>query len=95
MGRGPLAGGRSGSPGTAAMALRAAILAFGRRDDGTRGFRPILEEIAEIHDLGISGPAGIAGSRRVLPGPARPIFFFLGRRFTSSRSTLPGPARFA
>ncbi|PKI70653.1 hypothetical protein CRG98_008886 [Punica granatum] len=32
MGRGPLADGRSGSPGTAATTLRAAVLALGRPD---------------------------------------------------------------
>ncbi|PKI49002.1 hypothetical protein CRG98_030589 [Punica granatum] len=59
MGRGPLAGGRSGSPGTAATA----VLALGRRDFGRFG------ENRENHDLGISGPAGIASSRRALPDP--------------------------
>ncbi|PKI40629.1 hypothetical protein CRG98_038978 [Punica granatum] len=37
MGRGPLAKGRPGSGGAAATRLRAAVLAPGRRDDGTRG----------------------------------------------------------
>ncbi|OWM76877.1 hypothetical protein CDL15_Pgr012488 [Punica granatum] len=39
LGRGWLAGGRSGSPGTAAMRLRAAVLAPGRRGEGQNGRR--------------------------------------------------------
>ncbi|OWM64024.1 hypothetical protein CDL15_Pgr006394 [Punica granatum] len=39
MGRGPLAGGQSGSPGTAAAALWVAVLAPGRRSEGRNGRR--------------------------------------------------------
>ncbi|OWM74334.1 hypothetical protein CDL15_Pgr013238 [Punica granatum] len=37
MGRGPLAEGRPGSGGSGGARLGAAVLAPGRRDDGTRG----------------------------------------------------------
>ncbi|PKI53781.1 hypothetical protein CRG98_025787 [Punica granatum] len=76
MGRGLLAGGRSGSPGTAATTLRAAVLAPGRLGEGWNGrrFRLILETIAEISDIGDLGPAGSrAADERC---PAYPIFFF-------------------
>ncbi|PKI50443.1 hypothetical protein CRG98_029193 [Punica granatum] len=65
MGRGPLADGRSGSPRTAAMTLRAAVLAPGRRDEGWSGrrFRPIFGENHGYPRFGGSGPAGITGSR--------------------------------
>ncbi|PKI39670.1 hypothetical protein CRG98_039940 [Punica granatum] len=73
MGRGPLAGGRSGSPGTAAMTLRAAVLAPGRR---------------EIAILGVLGQWGsrAAGERcPALPGLPEHLFFSLGLRFTGSQ----------
>ncbi|PKI79008.1 hypothetical protein CRG98_000649 [Punica granatum] len=82
LGRDPLAkGGRD--RGTAAeTALRAAVLAPGRRDEGRNGrgrwlwTPPALrrENRGKPRFGGSSGPAGIAGSRRVLPG--LPEFFF-------------------
>ncbi|PKI64928.1 hypothetical protein CRG98_014670 [Punica granatum] len=69
MGRGPLAGGRSGSPGTAAMALRVAVLAPGRCDDGTRGRGRWLWALLglRVSDLDFTGveTTGIEGKSRV------------------------------
>ncbi|PKI70190.1 hypothetical protein CRG98_009440 [Punica granatum] len=81
MGRNPLTDGRSGPPRAAAMVLRAAVLAPGRRNEGWNRprFRPILEKIAKIRDLGVLGQRGslAAGERcpALLGLPER--FFFL------------------
>ncbi|PKI53606.1 hypothetical protein CRG98_025997 [Punica granatum] len=74
MGRGPLADERSGSSGTTATTLQAAVLAPGRRGGGWNGrrFRPILEKIAEISDILRSGLAGIGRRDHGQPVSAPP-----------------------
>ncbi|PKI71157.1 hypothetical protein CRG98_008455 [Punica granatum] len=95
MSRGQLVDGRSGSPRTAAMALRAAVLAPGCRDEGWNGcrFRPIWRKSRISAIFFVLGRRGSRAAGERCPALlGLPKFFFVfSTGVTGSRLALPGP----